>query len=162
MNQNKKMILLLFSALIFFVGCTSVGNQPDDQPIDTKPPVEAMAKEFRERLFQETDDNGIVKEYESKDELMTYFLEICDIEVAKYYIDNCYMDTDEGLLLIPKGGPILFDPELEYDLNKIDENNYEVIQHAENMLHGKYVVKTGFEKIEDAWIITQIEVEILE
>lgn len=162
MKPKKKLFIKILFTLIFLVGCTPSNNQPDDKQVDSKPPVEAIGKEFKERLFQETDDRGIVKGYKSKDELMTYFLEISDIEVARYYIDNCYTDTDEGLLLIPKGGPILFDPELEYDLNKIDDNNYEVMQHASNMLHGEYSVTTKFQKVENLWIIKEIAVEMME
>jgi hypothetical protein len=160
--QSKKMVWIFILSIVLLGGCVTGEEKPSIEevtPVDEPPPVEGLAEEFKERLFQATDEHGMIEGYSTKEELIAYISQIAAREVARGMVDEYYTEKEEGLYIIPKGGPILLNPEESYDLKEIDEYTYEAIQRSENMLHGEYEVTTVFQKKDEGWIIKDILVE---
>lgn len=145
--MKKIITILIMLPLVFSFSITALANNHGE------PPIEDYSLKFQNWIFQETDENKLVVNFNTKQELKVKFSEIMTMDVASYYVDTWYKDTDDGLHLIAKDGPLFLDLESDYTVEMINENYYKVTQHGENKLKGNYTVTIDFEYRDGKWLI---------
>ena len=120
-----------------------------------------LEEEFENRLFQETEeDSFVVKNYDSKEELIEYFSEIMDSNLAETYVDDYYEYVDGELALPPRDGPVMIIEDRDYSLEMIHRRAYKLTQETETELHGKYTLRITYHYENGRWIIKDRDVEI--
>ena len=120
----------------------------------------ALEVDFENRLFQETEeDSWAVKDFDEKEELIEYFSEIMDRELAETYVDDYYEYMDGELTLPPRDGPVLIIEDRDFYLEMINMREYQVIQETETELHGQYTLTITYKYENGDWIMKDRDVE---
>jgi hypothetical protein len=121
----------------------------------------SLEEEFENRLFQETEeDSFVVKNYDTKKELIEYFSVIMDSNLADTYVDDYYEYVDGELALPPRDGPVMIIEDRDYELEMIHRREYKLTQETEKELHGEYTLRITYHYENGGWIIKDREVEI--
>lgn len=116
-----------------------------------EPPVKEMEKKFHELIYQETTEDGEVKNYDSKDRLEQEYNQLMLPDVARYFVESYYKEEDGKLILISKDGPVEVQWDKDYTLEKIDDQNYKLTQSGENELRGEYTLTIHYKYEADKW-----------
>lgn len=105
-----------------------------------KQQIENVMSEFMDQLVQEVDDNYKVIKYNSITELKNSFSHLASPNVVDQFIDYYYYEEDDMLYIVPTETPPWFEPSNDYQLEKLNENHYRVIQTNNSDLHGEYTI----------------------
>ncbi|HPT75962.1 MAG TPA: hypothetical protein PLL17_00960 [Defluviitaleaceae bacterium] len=127
----------------------------------TREEVIAIEKAFNERIFQleKVEDSNEILNFKSKEELMDYVKEVAGEELATLFIENFYEEIDGKLYVIPKGTPPRLIYDSPFEINKIDDNTYEIVQDEENEMYGPYRLLIEFKYIDGKWKMTDRKAE---
>ncbi|MDW7668785.1 MAG: S-layer homology domain-containing protein [Bacillota bacterium] len=121
----------------------------------------ALEAEFENRLFQETEeDSWVVLDFDNREDLVDYFAEIMDRELAESYVDDYYEYVDGELTLPPKDGPVMIIEDRDYELEMIHRRAYKLIQETETELYGHYTITITYHYENERWIIEDRDIEI--
>lgn len=155
-NENKEIIQKMANSfdIIDSEDNSNNGNNDSNKKELTKKKAIEIEDEFMNRLLVDKSDNGKIKDYNNKNELINHLSEITKKDIAKSYINNYYKEKEDGLYIIPKDGPTRIYKDKSYRLEKIDDQNYELIQEAEDQLRGKYKFTVKFTYKDNKWIIS--------
>ncbi|MFD1020555.1 hypothetical protein [Thalassobacillus hwangdonensis] len=115
-----------------------------------------LTEGFMNQLVQPVDEANKVKNYDSKDSLLSDFEPYSSIEVARTYVDYYYKEDQEGLYIRPTETPPWFVNEAPYDNIKLDDRHFRIKQTNKSELYGEYTIQIDFE-YDGAWKITRIE-----
>ncbi|WP_070120594.1 hypothetical protein [Bacillus marinisedimentorum] len=127
-----------------------------EQAAFTEDQAETLLTAFIDKLVQDTDEQYMVKKYQSKQELLNDFGSISKLEVAKTYVDFYYEERDGGLYIVPTELPPWFEKDNPYELKKIDSKKYELYQENTSDLYGSYSITVEFTYENGKWIISNI------
>ncbi|RBW69018.1 hypothetical protein [Bacillus taeanensis] len=143
---------------------SSENQDNSEEGIDEKiqePDVEGLAAAFKNYLMQDTDENQKVTNYKNKQELINSFSGVAAPEVAQTYVDDYYEEREDGLYFIAKDAPTWFQENEPYDMEKVNDKHYKVVQESENQITGPYRLIVHFEYQNGAWLITERNIEKL-
>lgn len=144
-NDNKELIDKMVNS--FNVKATETSELSKEEALE-------LENEYIDRVFPKTgDDSQKLVEYDTKEELIDYISEIANPHMAKQIVDNYYNKKEDGLYIIAKDAPTKIYPEKPYELDKIDDEKYNLVQSAEDNLRGKYKFTVEIVRKEDKWII---------
>lgn len=164
----RKYIVFLATVLLFLAllsGCRANTDNPDNSSSNALPevPVAELITEFEKRLYQETEsDSGRVVNFATKEQWVQHMSEIMDEHLARLYADEYYYEENNGLYLIPQGGPAMLILDQPYETNEISEGKVQVTQTGENVMFGKYALTVTFAWRDDRWIIQAHEFQSME
>ena len=148
-----KKVILAILVIILLAGCSQQNDQ-EQVNIDEKPNLNQIVENFVMKLFPETDTNLKVLNFNNKQELIDNLSKVADQALAAKFVEQYYSETNNGLYLIPKENIIFIDPTRPYIFEKINNNQYKIIQENESSL-GKYRLDVVLEK-KAGWIIKDI------
>ncbi|MRG87178.1 hypothetical protein GH754_12750 [Salinibacillus xinjiangensis] len=137
-------------------------NQPAQDNTLDKEEAEHLIQSFRDQLIQETDEHLKVKNFNNKEELVNQLTKLADPELAKEYVDLFYKEENGDLYIIPKGGPVLLNKDLPYELAKNEGGLYYITQNNETEAKGKYSLYILFNQSDGKWIIQDIKLDVEE
>ncbi|KAE9633163.1 MAG: hypothetical protein PWP07_733 [Epulopiscium sp.] len=175
LKKNSIFLGILF-LIVVFTGCTNK-KEPTETPQDvskaseevgqeelnelTKEQALAIEKEFFNRVLHlEMDENTYeIIDFHSKEDLMNYVSEVADRKLAESFVDSLYEEKNGKLYIIPKGGPAMIAEDFPFELNKLDEHTYELVQEAEDMLLGPYKLTIRFKYLDNTWKMSSRKVE---
>lgn len=112
-----------------------------------------LEDEFLERLFPERTEEGLVKSFKTKDQLMDQVTKVADREISKRYIDTYYEEINGLLYIRATEGPLTIEKDKPFEFKKISDVEYEIIQDGEDTLRGEYRFTVKFIKRDKDWII---------
>ncbi|WP_335871628.1 M15 family metallopeptidase [Bacillus sp. 2205SS5-2] len=174
--------MALSLSLLFLGGCTALfgnsstenesGIEPTEQePVEeenkeplvkeqepetpAEPPVNELVTSFYESIIQETDEQYVVKKFSSKTELVQYLVQYAKKGFAQSLVDTYYKEENGKLKLVPQEAIPHIDPTLPFQLNKINETEYQVTQDQQDELFGSYTIEASFEVDGDHWVIAK-------
>jgi len=167
-------IVFLFTACSKFIPQKKEGEDIKN-PIDISEELKEDQKENKEQKKDLTREEAIaieneffyrvlnldtmpgtneVVDFNSKEELLNYVMEVAGKDLATLFVDNIYEEQAGKLYLIPKGAPPRFLVGSPYEFNKIDEDSYVIIQDEENEMYGPYRLTIEFKYIDGKWKMT--------
>ncbi|MBS4538694.1 hypothetical protein GOQ27_09480 [Clostridium sp. D2Q-11] len=121
----------------------------------TKEKAISIENEYMDRLFPQREaDSQKVKDFNSKEELINHISQIANRDLVKTYVNNYYKNQEDGLYIIAKGGPTRIYEDKPYELKKVDNEEYHLVQKTEDQLRGKYTFTVKFSYKNNKWIIT--------
>ena len=145
--MEKRLAFLLAAVLMFFGLQTPVLAQETGEP-----PVAELEQQFIDLLYQETTENGIVKNYDSLEALKQDLEEIMTESLADYYLDTFYYEQNGNLYLEARDGPTLLQTEEPYSLEKVNDTTYKLTQSSHNELEGDYTLTITYSYEAGEWI----------
>jgi hypothetical protein len=129
-----------------------------NQDVSQEPSQEkilSLEEDFNNYLFQETSDNNVVINYDTKAELIADMKNVMTESLAMEYVDSYFQEENGELEIIAKDGPVMLSESKEINITQIAEGEYVISQENENMLRGRYRLEIYFKNTEDqGWIMT--------
>ncbi|MCK6258144.1 hypothetical protein LCY76_16325 [Fictibacillus sp. KIGAM418] len=120
----------------------------------SKPDAKLLSQEFIHKLTPEVDDQYKVKGYSSKEELIRNLSHIASKKVASDYVNGMFEEKNGKLYIIPTDLPPWVEKDKPYELKKLSDTSYHLIQKNKSDLYGEYSITLGFEKVNSHWVIT--------
>lgn len=121
-----------------------------------------LEEEFINRIFQDTEENHRVKNFDTKMILVDYVAEVADENFVRSIVNNYYQEDKAGLYLIPKDGLTRLNLDESFKIMEIDEDTYEVLQTSENEQIGEYELTITYKLRNGKWIIQDRVVKLLD
>ncbi|WP_270179668.1 hypothetical protein [Alkalihalobacillus sp. CinArs1] len=118
-----------------------------------------VTNELIERIIQKTDENYRVEKFSSKEEISNHLQGVASEDLANEITDFYYEENDGGLYLKPTELFPWVDYENEYDLKKVNEFEYKLVQTNETDLYGTYTIEIEFEYSNNDWIIQNFTIQ---
>ncbi|KAB2332996.1 hypothetical protein [Bacillus mesophilum] len=144
-------------------------DQKQDEPVVVEPTKEELADIINNFTVEmEEIDKTVNSNYEfgfkypdieTREEYYSYFTHLATLEV----IDQCFSfrleEKDDGLYMLPTNYPFHFSFENPYDIKKINDKKYQILQIQNNVMFSPddFQLTFTFEKIKNRWIITNID-----
>jgi hypothetical protein len=131
-------------------------NQPELKASDAEVTFMKLENLFRE--VSKDIDNDVdfkFKSFHTKDELYAIHSDIMERNVFEWLYEIRLDEREDGLYAIPMDGPKAFHKETPYTLEKINDQQYQLIQHIESELHGNVTLTILFEHIDGKWKIVE-------
>lgn len=121
---------------------------------ETKPNAKQLSKAFMDKLTPEINDQYKVKDYSNKADLIHDLSTVASKEVASDYVNGMFEERSGGLYIIPTELPPWVEADQPYELKRLSETSYHLIQHNKSDLYGEFSITLGFEKVNSHWVIT--------
>lgn len=168
----KKNILFIgiVIMILMFTGCANKKAQ-EEKPQDsqnisedtdkevatelTKEQAVEIEKEFFKRVLdlEMNEDTYEIIDFHNKEDLINYVAEVADKKLAEDFVNSLYEEKNGKLYVIPRGGPAAIVEDAPFELNKLDEYTYELIQEEEDMLRGPYKLTIEYKYLDNTWKI---------
>ncbi|MBM7600736.1 hypothetical protein JOC34_003147 [Virgibacillus halotolerans] len=154
------MILFLVNGVQIVSAVSKVDAEEEEQANHelTHEQIEGVTDQFMDILVQEADPNYKVKNYNTKEALLTAFEEVTIRDVAADYVDYYYDEKADGLYILPTETPPWFIKENKYTIKQLDNNKVQVEQTNNTLLHGTYTITLDF-SYEQEWKITNLTIQ---
>lgn len=123
----------------------------------------ALETEFRNRLFQETeDDSWVVKDYDTIEGVINHVAEVTSRELAENYVNNYYEYMNGELTLPPKDAPTKIIEARDYHLEVVHPRAYRITQETTTAMVGHYTLTITYHYSNNDWIMEERDVEVHE
>lgn len=113
-------------------------------------------------LIDSTDQDGLLSEFESINEVRNHFEEVMSADLAGWMTDAYIEERDGQIYLIAKDSPTWLAKDEDFQTEEVAEEHYKIIQEQENELIGHVEMTYHAKWSEDKWIISEIETDQLE
>ncbi|MCP1160534.1 MULTISPECIES: DUF4367 domain-containing protein [Bacillus] len=136
-------------------------QQPKDTP-ENGPDVVNLFKDLSsvlDKIYSNSSvDNTAYKlQYESMDDLLAEFDGVSERGAAEYHFGYLFEEKNDGLYIVATEGPLMFQPGLPYEVEKVSDEKYKLTQFHESDLHGTKDFVAYLEYKNGSWMITSIE-----
>ncbi|WP_101845615.1 LPXTG cell wall anchor domain-containing protein [Halobacillus sp. Marseille-P3879] len=143
----RMLSVVLFAFLVVFGFQTSVSADDHGEP-----PVEELEQQFNDLMNLETNDDGEVVNYDSKDRLEEEFKSIMVAPLADDYLDTYFYEENDKLYIEEMDGPYQLQTDQNYDLEKVSDSQYTLTQEGENQLRGEYTLTSDYSYEAGKWV----------
>ncbi len=109
--------------------------------------------------FSKANQGYPFKSISTKEELYNVYADIMTEDAARHFFEGYVNESDEGLFLIPKDGHPKFNEDANYDVKKVNDQQYELTSEHQSDLHGKMTMNFMFVKSDGEWKIDEIVIE---
>uniref|UniRef100_UPI00058DB535 hypothetical protein n=1 Tax=Alkalibacillus haloalkaliphilus TaxID=94136 RepID=UPI00058DB535 len=138
----------------FSVGSFSPTDTIEDDQIP-EPNIEDIITEFEnayERLVEKDDEQRLVN-FNTVEDIRDDFSNMMSDEIIDYYLDTYVQEEDDGLYIIPTGMEVFIDLEQDYEINKVSDNEYHVIQEVDYEFTDHIELTYIIEYQDENWIV---------
>ncbi|SFL57262.1 hypothetical protein SAMN04487943_102273 [Gracilibacillus orientalis] len=112
-------------------------------------------------VIENTEDDGALTDYDSKEALKEEFMTIMSEELADSYVAQ-YFEEDNGRVnVVPTEAPVWFDEEKDFSFEQVNDSEYEVTQEQSNELIGNVRMIYVITLADDSWIVSEVRSENL-
>jgi LPXTG-motif cell wall-anchored protein len=138
-------VLVILLLALGFQGVVSAENHGE-------PPIMELEQQFENLIYQETTENGQLKNYDSMDKLEQDLKGIMVWPLADHYLDTFFYEENGNVYLVSRDGPISFMSDQEYHLEKINDKHYKLTQSGNNELSGDYMLTIDYKYEAGKWV----------
>ncbi|WP_102347700.1 hypothetical protein [Bacillus sp. Marseille-P3661] len=175
MNKFILSILLCFT-LVSLTACTN--NEPEtkttaqNKQIQAEVNKETVPPEFNKQtalnlmneysslmnsLLKDARDDLKITSYQSKEEITIHLNEIMSKNLASTMTDSFFTEKAEGLYVIPRDAPTFLNESQPFDIEKVTDTHYKIIQEQSNELIGHVTMVYHAILENNNWLISDIE-----
>ncbi|WP_377888081.1 hypothetical protein [Alkalihalobacillus sp. R86527] len=169
-------MLLLLSMVSITAGCgadlTKVAQNHTEMMIssfETKAEAKSTAvekldevkvtKELTNRIVQKTNDDYKVENFSSKEEISNHLQGVASKELSNKITDFYYEEKNGALYLKPTELFPWVDYENDYDIKKLNEFQYQLVQSNQSDLYGNYTIEINFQYVNNDWVIQNFTIK---
>jgi hypothetical protein len=125
----------------------------------TKEKAAEVLRQYEETFMEVIDKGPELNEYETRDEIIQQFSTIMTKEQAEDLADIYINDKDGKLSVVATEAPIWLKDEQDYNVEKISEGEYHVIQNNSSELRGNLEVTFDLVMEDDSWLVSKTKTE---
>ncbi|MGM7703010.1 hypothetical protein ACSVDE_14865 [Pseudalkalibacillus sp. Hm43] len=135
-----------------------IKNQEVAEP--SKEELIHTARTFMDELLQPYDEsNNKVKNFNTKQELVSHVSSYATEAVAVPYVNMYFEEKEDGLYIIPMClNPWITDQQ-PFTMTKIDDKQYKLSQSNSSDMHGSYTIHLTFKQMNEKWIMVSEDVK---
>lgn len=111
----------------------------------------------QEHANENTD--GQLTDFNSMEELISHFKNIMSDDLANWYAEAYFREEDGSVYLLPQDGPTWLKENEPYDVEKVNDEKYKVIQERNNELIGHRNMIYILSYTGGNWIVEEIQSE---
>ncbi len=120
----------------------------------------ALQEAFINRLFQETSEDWVVKDFESREALVNYIAEIAGRDVVEAYVDDYFDQRDGEFIQRPMDGPVRLLEDRPYQLELVHPRKYTLTQETHTELAGNYTLTITYTFENQRWIMKDHHLDV--
>ncbi|MGD7021241.1 hypothetical protein FZC79_00800 [Rossellomorea vietnamensis] len=125
----------------------------------TKEKAAEVLRQYEDTFMEVIDKGPELKEYESRDEIIQQFSTIMTKEQAEDLADIYINDKDGTLSVVATEAPIWLKYDQDYNVEKISEGEYHVIQNNSSELRGNLEVTFVLVLDNDSWLVSKTKTD---
>ncbi|MBM4761345.1 hypothetical protein [Bacillus sp. B15-48] len=110
-------------------------------------------------LANEQNEQQEISSVQTKTEVKQYFRENLTVDYASRYTESNFTESEDGVYLIPRGGPVWLEEEEPFELEQITETEVKLIQEQKNALFGYVTLECSFQFQDGKWLLDNVEME---
>lgn len=139
----------------------------DDTETVEEPDAEEVMTEYKRTflgVLEHAKENTDLKltDFVTKEDLISHFKTIMSDDLAKWYAEAYFREEDGSLYFLAQDGPTWLKENEPYDVEKVNDEEYKVIQERDNEMIGHikmiYILAYNGEN----WIVDEIQSEEIE
>ncbi|WP_226670056.1 hypothetical protein [Metabacillus litoralis] len=113
-------------------------------------------------LAQEAENDGELTSIETKEQLMSHLNQTMSQKLAKTYADTYFNVESNGVYIKAMDSPTWLEPNKSFEIKKINDNEYEVIQERNNELLGHVNISYRIVFNGQNWVVDGIQTKKVE
>ncbi|WP_223702348.1 hypothetical protein [Sutcliffiella deserti] len=131
----------------------------DNQRTLTKEEAQTVLEDYKNTFQVEKTAEGIVENYDSKEELLAHYKTRMAEELAESYLDYFYRVENGNLRIIATEPPVWLDPDQEFELRILEDSTYQIVQSRESQLRGnrEYSFVITYNAEVDNWVVSEVK-----
>ncbi|KAB8130507.1 hypothetical protein F9U64_14275 [Gracilibacillus oryzae] len=142
---------------------TNTENKQNEEDIAlSKSDAEDILLEYENsfmKIVNSSANDGKVKKYQSKDELISHFQTIMSDSLAKERVHTYFKEENNALYIKAMEAPVWLMPDQPYTLEKVNDQEYHVIQERESALLGHVNITFTLTRMDHNWIVENVKRE---
>ncbi len=112
---------------------------------------------FQEIVNSTEGDSFKIQGYETKEDIVKELTKVMSQNLAQSLTDAYFVMRDETLYLEPKGGPLWFEKDVDFELKHPAEKEYVIIQEQNSDMSGNVVMHYTLTYNGDNWVLDQMK-----
>ncbi|QGH33744.1 hypothetical protein GI584_06800 [Gracilibacillus salitolerans] len=185
MKKKLLFVILLLLLSLVLMACTqndAEEDETDDPENEVEEPAEnedsseeeiptldeEQAKEvlhdYRDgfmSVIENTEDDGALADYESKEALKEEFMNVMSEDLADSFVSHYFEEDNGKVYVVPTEAPVWFEEDSDFSLEQVNDLEYEVTQEQSNELIGNIRMTYVITSTEDSWIVNEVRSEDL-
>lgn len=110
-------------------------------------------------VVENTDDEGALENYETKEELKSDFRTVMSESLAESYMSTYFEEEDGALFVVATEAPVWFEEDQDYSFEQISDTEFEIIQEQSNNLIGNMKMTYVLTLENENWIVSEVRSE---
>ncbi|WP_456273534.1 hypothetical protein [Bacillus sp. AK031] len=124
---------------------------------ETAKEVMADYKQAYLTVVEAADPSGDITSFAEKEDIISHLSEAMSDEHASELVDSYFKEADGKLHLVSKDSPVWLLEEKDFQIKRVDDRHYMIIQERENELLGHRRMVYHSQIRQGKWVITSVE-----
>ncbi|WP_077211931.1 hypothetical protein [Bacillus dakarensis] len=118
-------------------------------------------KQLFTTIMDSAEDDGVITGFNSRTEVQAHLMKGMSESLASSLMER-YIGEKEGRpYLIPTSAPVWLENDLPFQIERISDEHYKIVQEKENELIGHAVVTYHVKPRDAKWIVSQVDTKML-
>ncbi|WP_163581517.1 hypothetical protein [Gracilibacillus saliphilus] len=184
--MKKKLLFVILVLLLSLVvmACTQDGkdvNETEDPENEVEEPAEDASSEeeiptldqeqakevlndYQEKfmsVIENTEDDGTLIDYDSKEALKEEFMTVMSEDLADSFVSHYFEEENDKVYVVATEAPVWFKEDSDFSFEQVNDVEYEVTQDQSNELIGNVRMTYVITSTDDSWIVSEVRSEDL-
>ncbi|MGP4039815.1 hypothetical protein ACTWP4_07925 [Gracilibacillus sp. D59] len=143
---------------------TGQDKEPADEETPTldKEQAKQVLNDYRDTfmsVIENTEDDGALTDFDSKQALKDEFMTIMSEELADSYVAQYFEEDNGKVYVVPTEAPVWFEEGKDFSFEQVSDLEYEVTQEQSNELIGNLRMTYVIASKDDSWIVSEVRSE---
>lgn len=184
--MKKKLLFVILVLLLSLVvmACTQDDkdvNETEDPEKEVEEPAEDASSEeeiptlhqeqakevlndYQEKfmsVIENTEDDGTLIDYDSKEALKEEFMTVMSEDLADSFVSHYFEEENDKVYVVATEAPVWFKEDSDFSFEQVNDVEYEVTQDQSNELIGNVRMTYVITSTDDSWIVSEVRSEDL-
>ncbi|WP_018932908.1 hypothetical protein [Gracilibacillus lacisalsi] len=112
-------------------------------------------------VIENTEDDGALIDYDSKEALKEEFMTVMSEELADSFGSHYFEEENDKVYVVATEAPVWFEEDSDFSFEQVNDVEYEVTQDQSNELIGNVRMTYVITSTDDSWIVSEVRSEDL-
>ncbi|MDG5786201.1 hypothetical protein QA612_01770 [Evansella sp. AB-P1] len=139
------------------------GSKENEDPVPEPDAVEVLTdyRNTTESIFESRDEDLRIPDIDSKRDMVEHVNSVMSVELGRLFAETYFEERDDGLYVIPKDGLTYLAENEPYEVEKVSETEYHVIQERDTPMLGHINMIYHLAYDGENWVVDSIDSEDL-
>ncbi|WP_208588860.1 hypothetical protein [Gracilibacillus suaedae] len=148
----------------------SAEDSEQDEPSEEETPTldqeqaKEVLNEYQDKfmsVIENTEDDGALTDYDSKESLKEEFTTIMSEELADSFVAHYFEEDNDKVYVVSTEAPVWFEEDSDFSFEQVNDVEYEITQERSNELIGNVRMTYVITSTDDSWIVNEVRSEDL-